>query len=1043
MYKWQPLVLPLASGKTDNQSEVDARAPGISDAENVEFSKTGSALRGRPGYIRKTGFGLRNYSPANTPDADTNEFTLGETSYVGRSLFNYRDRGADRPAILADGRLWTYDTDRWTDRLYCAATRVDRLVNVNIADETQFAYKAVGYNFTAGLAPLLTPDGSIDTWATSSAVIGGSARVTISGVDYYCVAGNVSANVIKLYVRVGYAHELHTYTIALPDIARDPFNLGDAPVICADFDATSLYLAYVTDGDGINILKIDPTDGSVDDSLAVTPTDQPLGIWLTNSTVAANKLVLAIVYSEGVPSAGNSQMDIKIVSMSTLTDLALDTHTVLSGSTPGPVVVGVAEDSRVWWAVIRQEDGKDNYGLTYGYRSTTAATIQALRTYYGSDSPCVNWGIMHQPIKVAGRDILGIWTESGQTEEGNTNGTWMALDLTDNDTAVGGDGVTLFPGLFAMGPQHSTGQPFCPQGAVLDADGGETYRFGSMDYQEFNANGGLKPALGINQVSMLSPQADAFGEETVIGGSVPHLLARGWCSEVGFPWLGAPEIGNLADHSITGINIIPAGSYTLQALWVWTDEAGQVHRSAPSLDFTFDATGADFYTLDVLNYQVTQREYGEVKIELYATDTDPTAIASKFLIATLSQDSGPVTEFTIVGPTFAPGIEDEGDAVMPDTDGLPIYTTGGIYSNLSVSADGGVAALGRRLWLSDGVSAYASKLALPGQAPAWNDEGGLVVTPPSTAGRIVALQAMDDKLIMFCERGIYMTQGEGPDNLGEGSDFLVPFLVSKLGIPGPRAVALADKGVVFQVASSGNTAFDGEEYDGSAGGLWIVDRGLNLQQISGPAQGDLPATPMDLAFSQERQVLYCMTDGALILTWDMRANAWSRWVAPAVESSPVSVAVSNGVLWQLATEPGTYNGSRGYDRNGDLVSQREPYAMMVRTNHIFANGADGFGWARIRSVRVLGEPATHTLMIQALYDQSSNPLSVKTKVHLVDAGAYTVNWPHNRYAPEWRLPVQKCSSLQLTLSAFPANGTWTALELMVQPQTRAPSFQRS
>jgi hypothetical protein len=1052
MYKWQPMVLPLTGGKTDNKSDVDARVPGISDAENIQFSKTGSAIEGRPGYVRKTGFGLRNYSVANTPTADTNAMTLVATGYNPRALFNYRDSGADRPGLLADGRIWTYDGDRWTDRLYCLSARVDRLANLETIAETAAANHTTGYNFATGYpAPLLTADGAVDTWASSTSLIGGAARVTLNSVDYHCVVGYAgAAGTMKLYVRHDDEHSLHTYTITLPKNQITPARLGDAPCACADYDAGALYIAYITVDDTIMLLQVDPTDGSLDAHVELATEDAPNGLWVTNTSVATNRIGVVCTYG----GLGVNDVSTYLVNMATLVEVGTRVDTGMGHNGAGPVVCGAATGGVFWFAVRTAElaSPSKNYGLRLGTRALTGTGVNLIKHFTPYDLPSVNWGIMHQPVTFQGRTLLGTWAESGITINDNTNGTWTVIDLTDADTTADGNKITLNAGLAAQGVSHGTANPFCPSPAVVSSDGLQ-YRFASADYQEFNADGGLKPALGINKITLIEPQTDAFGEQTVIGGSVPHLLARGYCAEVGFPWLGAPEIMADADNEeidppvdpqdgVTEYIAVPAGSYTVQAVWVWTDEAGQVHRSAPSLDHTWTANGSSIYGMRVLNCQLTQREYGAIRIEVYCTDTNPTNIAAKYLVANVSQQSGAATFVLLTGDQATVPADREGHQV-PQTTALPLYTTGGVYQNLWVSADGGLASLGRRLWLSDGVSAYASKLTNPGQAPAWNDEGGLVVTPPSTAGRIVSLSAMDDKLLIFCERGCYMTQGEGPDNLGEGQDFLNPFLVSRLGVTGPRACQLTDKGVVFQVASTGNTAFSGEEFDGTSGGLWIVDRGLSLGQVSGPIENDLPSDAMDLAFSQERQVLYCMTQDGTLLAWDMRANAWARWTTPVQESSPVAIVVSDGVLWQVAAEPGAYNGERGYDKTATGDANRRAYAMMVKTNHLFANGSDGLGWSRVRSLRALGEPATHTLTVSALYDQSTNPAATQEETFAVDSAAFTSSWPHSRYAPEWRLPVQKCSSLQVTLSAFPATGAWTALELMVQPQNRAPAYQRS
>jgi hypothetical protein len=85
---------------------------------------------------------------------------------------------------------------------------------------------------------------------------------------------------------------------------------------------------------------------------------------------------------------------------------------------------------------------------------------------------------------------------------------------------------------------------------------------------------------------------------------------------------------------------------------------------------------------------------------------------------------------------------------------------------------------------------------------------------------------------------------------------------------------------------------------------------------------------------------------------------------------------------------------------------------------------------------------THTLIPQVVMDQwlVINPTP---STATVTAGSNSTTWPTNREAPEWRLPKQKCSSIQVYLQARPAVAEWTGVEMMIQPvPVTAPSKQR-
>jgi hypothetical protein len=170
-----------------------------------------------------------------------------------------------------------------------------------------------------------------------------------------------------------------------------------------------------------------------------------------------------------------------------------------------------------------------------------------------------------------------------------------------------------------------------------------------------------------------------------------------------------------------------------------------------------------------------------------------------------------------------------------------------------------------------------------------------------------------------------------------------------------------------------------------------------------------------------------------------QAISWpAQYLRAAPDGAPQSVATVAGQVWLLgATAPGSFTGTPGADT---LASPGDtPYAMSVTTQHVFAAGQDGDNWSRVRSVRALGELAVTTHTYTALLDQR---LSYSQAFTMTTPGATT--WPTDRYDPEWRLPVQKCASIQVGLSANPATAAWTALELRVLPAgTAAPAYRRN
>lgn len=1036
MSKWQPITLPLVEGQDDGSSSVQAK-PGIDEATNVEFGLAGTT-RGRPGYRRNSAFGLRGYNAGVLSDPGT--VSLVTTGFTPVTLFRYRDGNAERPGLVSRGRTWTYENDRWTDRLFGGATKftrvVDSVTNVDPSLATHTPTIAYNYGHESGVstaAMLLGSNGSPETFlnytGAAAGLRGGTARVTTGGHDYHCTfVVNQAATSAQLLVRRDYDHAITRYDLTASMVAaiRAPLGVGDYPVVCADFDTSVLYVCAMT-ATKIQLMRVDPTNGSVLTNVNFTPGVAPTAIWITNTSAATNRLVVAW-------TDGTTGVKTKIFSASALADQALDL-TLTGAQTAKTVVCGVAESNQVW--VCATMGTAVPRGLNLWTRSISAATQLGVFTFDNTGATDVtactaSFQLMHQPVKCGGRTVLGAWIGSVSL----LSGTYHGLDLTNLVMAAGSvPAGTAKPGLLARGPETGTFGSTNPVTAVLPSATATSYRFACNEGRTFvpdTIQTGVtfgSMSAGLTQVEVMGPQTDAIGEETVIGGSAPHLLAKGYVAEVGFMGVGFPF---LTAAVLAGAGGTP-GSYIAQAVWRWTDEAGQIHRSAPSLPVPFTTTGGNTNVrFGVSTPVVTEREYGVMQIELYITEVAAVAASPKYLFKTVA--------------AAATGSQDIlAAALITSAQAEPLYTNGGVFQNMTVSADGGVVTMGRRMWLSDGESAYASKLLRAGYAPAWNNEGSLVVTPPATAGRIVGLQAMDDKVILLCERGIYMTQGEGPDDLGIGPDFLVPYKVADIGCAGPLSSDVTDKGVVFHTTNSNNFNFSSTSTDGAYGGLWVLDRGLSLAQVSAKVLATLGnvQSPIQLSYLPERQVLYCLdSENSQILMWDLRVNQWSVWLTPDSESVALSVQAVGGVLWQLAAEAGTYNNTRGVDFDGSASTN---VAMVLTTTHMPTDGGNGLGWARVRSLRVLGEQGgahTLTVAVQAT-DQSNGTHAVDTVNFSMPASTTTADWPHNRYAPERRLPSQKCSSLQVALTAIPANAVWTALELLVQPLGRAPANQRA
>lgn len=1024
-----PLFIPLSKG-LDLSKEAALGGGELHLAENVDFDVEGQ-VKGRPARSAALLFAPVDPAVAYGYQADM-AFTA--TGYQPAGLVRLRDVNGERPALACEGRLFTQDGTRWVDRGPFACARVDQIATFRQhlsgtergAVAPDFGLMSSGNSGGTDYAVfnLLTPEGEFDR----------TVRITLSAPMVFKAAnaarcGTTTAmvfvttdNALNLVYRVNGASTLGSNGLAINALATIT-DVGDAPSISASYDSAHFFIAYKsTAANVVKILKT-TTTGTVVATYTSGAIAGLMGVWVDNSSIAKDKVVLGVTTSTG--------MTIRILSHA-LVDLGFDS-TVANGAAGLDCVVGMDDDvtalraPRVWWA-YRSADAVGDGNIAIGWASTTAAASATQTAYYYGgglyQEAAVRWGIAHQPIRVNGRMYFTLTAAANR----NKTGTWMTLDLTDNYWTW--NAVTT---PVATGPVETTIPFLAPSSAVrLTDDSG--YTFQTLDWAQFQVDQasvttGYEAAVRLVKLTRSKPQAAQFQDLTVFSGSIPYMVAGGQAYELGFPFCGG--IPGISASIVPGGAITLGNTYSACAVWRWVDEAGTVHRSAPSVVKSGLTTTAGNLTIRcvVTNPVLTAKNYSDLRIEVYTTGysgaTPTTELKLQTTVALSLSDA-----YTIVDINTDP---------VTNTDTL--YTEGNVFENFHVPGDGGVAAVGRRLWLAGARSVYASKLSMPGEGPGFSDVGNpppLALPLPAGAGRVVALETLDDKLVIFCTRGVYVVADGGPDNTGDGSDFGNPFRLSQLSIAGPRSAVSTDLGVLFCTAP--------DSVDAARGGVWLLDRQLTIteRQYAGRGAQDYflgnGSWVPEVAYAPERQQAYVSVPNATatqsgVVVFDQRNGKIATWGHPG--SDLRSIACANGVLWTLGDEPQAYDLAPGTDiTEGDVT-------MQLYTSHLAANGQSALGWSRVRSITPLCSPSSgaHTMVIGAVQDTTRASTSGAIAVA---AGGLDSTWPGSWQAPEWRLPTQKCSTIQVVLQATPATAKWAAIRLEVAPlATNAPAKSRS
>lgn len=1026
MSSWVPLYIPLVRG-LDLSKETVLGGDELRVALNVDYGP-GDAIKGRPSRVAAKQVAYRTpVAAASDPSFTTAAFN--STGFTPRGLMRIQDGSGERGALGCEGRLFTQEGSTWNDRGYFNCTKVNRQHNYQF-NLTGAARKVAAPDF--GLASFLANGYmAFDLLDTTGAHLRqyrlayAAAGQVFPGNGARC--GTTTALVVvgddaflKFIYRVNGGTTLTMVNLASD--ARSPGDTGDAPVICCSADATNFWVAYrSTTTNVLKVLNVSIT-GTVNATYTSAAITDLEGFWIDNTTTATNRLMLAFTDSVGVT--------LRTLNATTMADLSVDsTYSPGAAGVGLDVVVGCESATKCWWG-YRHYNLSGSGDLHLGIATIgTAASASLMKVLYGSGSTeaSIRWSLVHQPVLVNGRLYLTLAAATGTSLA--TAGTWLTLDLSHWSSLGSGDGLFSHPGVVARGPTQGTYPLAQPSTAVAHADG-SGWLFPTQDWARFelNADGtaitGIQGAFGMTEVTFSGPKAAALGSTTVFSGSVPRMVAGGSCVELGFPFLAG--IPGIATASPAGAGSVAAGSYSVIVCWRWTDESGQIHRSSPSATSTVTVSTT---VLQVVATNPWLSEKSDVKIEIYVTDVNPTADGSHYLQSVVTPDpSAAYTSTTLTA------------AITTTTEA--IYTDGDEFANVHVPADGGVAAVGRRLWVADGSRAYASKLHVAGYAPGFNDEAvadqpSLAVAVPAAAGRITALEALDDKLLLFCTRGVYVIQDGGPDNTGRGMDFAAPLRVAELGIAGPRSSCTTDAGIAFCSTL--------DSTDASRGGPWLITRQLSPQYLGRPAIDYYLRTSSwvpEVAFSAERQQLYITTpvaNGAShgVVVLDLRVEKWAIWdTTTGTHGNLRHITCVSGVLWALNNEPAPYSGAPGSDATG-------AYVMLVKTARLASNGQDGVGWSRVRAIspREAEGTTTHTLTVTAILDGTRTHTSGSLTRTTPSADT---TWPATDAPEEWRLPVQKCSSIQVQLSATPATARWAAIRLDVAPlPRRAPARNRS
>lgn len=457
---------------------------------------------------------------------------------------------------------------------------------------------------------------------------------------------------------------------------------------------------------------------------------------------------------------------------------------------------------------------------------------------------------------------------------------------------------------------------------------------------------------------------------------------------------------NVAITTATGSGSIAAGTYYYSFTYEWTDNAGNLHRSAPSIPVKqVTTTASSTNTIKVPTLRLTyKRSPNPVRIVGYRWSVAQpvsyqfTSIPSPIVNSTTTDNvtiTDTASDLSILGQTL-------------------LYTTGGVVENIAAPASIDSTLYKNRLLLIDADDRnllWFSKQVIENVPVEMSDLLTLYVAPTSGAqgstGPMTALSAMDDKAIIFKRNAIYYITGTGPDNTGANNDFSDPvFITSAVGCDNPSSIVLMPKGIMFQ----------------SDKGIWILGRDLVTDYIGAPVeQYNDQLVVAAQTIPGTNQVRFTL-DNNVTLIYDYFYGQWGTFdnvfaISATLYENAHTYLNSYGKVFKET--PNTYlDGSR-------------PVLLSLTTGWINVAGIQGY--ERFYEMLILGTYySPFKLSIQVAYDYNTSP----TQSTLILPDNYSQPWggeaqwgsggpwggPGNVFEARLFPERQKCESFQITIN---------------------------
>lgn len=491
--------------------------------------------------------------------------------------------------------------------------------------------------------------------------------------------------------------------------------------------------------------------------------------------------------------------------------------------------------------------------------------------------------------------------------------------------------------------------------------------------------------LDFDRTKML--QSTALSDALIYAGAVVSECDGQHYDESGFFCM--PQIIQVTETG--GGSLTALGVYRFRAVYKWKDSLGQVHRSAPSPAVAITLTGAN-QTAQVrvssylFNNGLRDRE---VSIEIYRTQN---AGSVYYLDSTTSQR----------GSAFAFPYNQQINSTQADTtliSGEALYTEGGVIENIAPEGASAVGSYKDRVFAAIPTrrELWYSKTKRPGFGVEFNDSF-VVPYPPRGYGEIYMIAPLGDLCIVGCERALFYTAGEGPNDTGLQGKFRELSLISSdVGVVSPRGWALTPSGIVFK----------------SERGIYALGKDLSVQYVGAAMEYFNDRDPTGaLHLKTRNEVHFATSSGIIVFNYDV--GEWSEFTLGG--EAAYGLAEMRSRIYTSFGDDNTLYEIDTTDAGGT------PDPSVIRTGWLSFAGVGGF--QRVRRMILLGRAAAAGGTVKLAYDYVPNfvdTISLPTASTGIDQ--VTDNEEYGAGSSddtpfEYRLhmPRQKCQAVMVEVS---------------------------